>query len=41
MPFVKKSEKSMAYVALYMYDNLIVGHVKAIKKAIAFLQEMV
>ena len=36
---VKKSEKGIVYVALYVYNNLMIGDIEAINKAIMDLKE--
>ena len=37
--FVKKSEKGIVYVALYVDDNLMIGNVEAINNSIAALKK--
>ena len=37
--YVKKSVKSIVYTAFYIYDNLMVGEVKAVDDAISVLQD--
>ena len=37
--YVKKSEKSVVYVALYVDDNLMVGDVEAIDKVLTAIKE--
>ena len=37
--FMKKSEKWLVYIALYVDDNLLVGHPEAIKQVIQDLRE--
>ena len=38
--YVKKSEKGIVYVALYIDDNLMIGDIEAINEAITALKEM-
>ena len=37
--YVKKIEKGIVYVALYVDNNLMIGHIKVTKKVIAALKE--
>ena len=38
-PYLKKSEKGVVYVALYVNDDLMVGHPEAISESIAALKQ--